>query len=347
MSAVAPKLDLPDGPAGDLNGGTAPRLRHRSHPILRFLARRFAAALGLLFIVSLLIFAAVQILPGDAAYAVLGRNATPDALAALRAEMGLDKPASQRYVDWLAGLAHGDLGRSLASHTPVSSLIGERFANTFILALATAVVLLPLALLLGAWAGTRIARLSDHAISLTSLVLIAIPEFILGTFLIIFFALKLHLLPPVSLLLPGSNPFDSPQILVLPVATLVCVGLGYMVRLIRAGVVDAMASDYVQTARLNGVSERRVIIYYGLRNALAPSVQITALTLQWLIGGIFIVETLFGYPGIGQGLVQAVIARDIPYVQSVAILLAALYIAINILADVAIVLLVPKLRTAQ
>jgi peptide/nickel transport system permease protein len=347
MSTGARTLDLHDGAAGELDGGTGSPGRRRSHPILRFLARRFAAALGLLLIVSALIFASVQILPGDAAYAVLGRNATPDALRAIRLEMGLDKPASQRYVDWLGGLVRGDLGRSLASHTPVSSLIGERFANTFVLALVTAAVLLPLALLLGAWAGTRVARLPDHAISVTSLVLIAIPEFVLGTFLIIFFALKLKLLPPVSLILPGSNAFSSPQILVLPVATLVCVGLGYMVRLIRAGVVDAMASDYVQTARLNGVSERRVVVNYALRNALAPSVQITAITLQWLIGGIFIVENLFGYPGIGQGLVQAVIARDIPYVQSVAILLAALYITINIFADLAVVLLVPKLRTAQ
>jgi peptide/nickel transport system permease protein len=154
-------------------------------------------------------------------------------------------------------------------------------------------------------------------------------------------------LPPVSLLATGSNPLDQPNILVLPAATLIVVGLAYMIRMVRAGMSDVMRSEYIQMARLNGISERRVIYKHALRNALAPTVQVIALTLQWLVGGIFVVETVFGFPGIGQGLVQAVVARDIPTVQSVSMLIAIVYVVINIVADLLVVLLIPKLRTSQ
>jgi peptide/nickel transport system permease protein len=179
-----------------------------------------------------------------------------------------------------------------------------------------------------------------------SLAMIAAPEFIIATLLIYFFAVKLGLLPAVSILSFGTNPLGDPAVLVLPVATLVIVGAAYIIRMVRAGVVEAMRSDYVQMARLNGIPEQRVVVRYALRNALAPTVQVIALTMQWLIGGLFVVETVFAYPGIGYELVEAVIARDIPVVQAVAMLIAAFYIAINILADIAVVLLVPKLRTA-
>lgn len=332
-------------------GGAGGRFRlstriGQAHPLLRFVARRVAAGFVLLFVVSVTIFVAVQVLPGDAATAVLGRNATPQSLAAIRAEMRLDRPAYERYLSWLNGVLHGDFGRSLTSQSSVWSTAGPRFANTLVLAFWTSCFLFPLALALGVWTGTHVDRLSDQVLSVVSLLLITLPEFVLGSFLIVGLSLKLRLLPPVSLVMPGQSALANPRILALPVATLVCVGVGYLVRLLRAGVVETMASDYVQTARLNGVFEWRVIFNYGLRNALAPSVQAVALTLQWLIGGIFIVETLFGYPGIGQGLVQAVIARDFPYVESVGMLLAALYIAINIVADLVCIMLVPKLRTA-
>jgi peptide/nickel transport system permease protein len=192
----------------------------------------------------------------------------------------------------------------------------------------------------------RLRRLIDHAISVTSLALIALPEFVTGTLLIAFIAVTLKWLPPTSIIESGGV-LSNPKLLVLPVLTLTITATPYVVRMLRAGVSEAMSADYVQMARLSGIPEGRIILRHALRNALAPSVQVIALTMQYLIGGIVIVETVYAYPGLGQGLVQAVVARDIPTVQGVAMLLAAVYIVINIVADVIVVLLIPKLRTSQ
>jgi peptide/nickel transport system permease protein len=170
---------------------------------------------------------------------------------------------------------------------------------------------------------------------------------VVGSALILIVAIWAGLLPPISLVAPGASPLATPNVLVLPVATIVIIATGFAVRMVRAGVIDTLASEYVQMARLNGVVERRVIMRHALRNALAPTVQVLALTLQWLVGGLFIIETVFGYPGIGLGLVTAVTDHDVPYIQAVALLIAAAYIAINIAADLLVVLLVPKLRTGQ
>lgn len=317
----------------------------RRHPLIVMVGRRLAAGVVLLWIVSLLIFAGTEVLPGDAAYAMLGRYASPSALAAVREQLGLDQPAYQRYDHWLGGIIHGDLGTSLTAHESVSSLISSRFENTLILAAAAMLVMLPLSVTLGILAGLRPGGVLDHLISDPSLVIIAFPEFVVGGLLAASFGVALKLLPPVSLVLPGTSPLSDPALLVLPVTTLVLVGFAYMVRMIRAGMSEVMASDYIEMAHLNGLPERRIVLKHALRNALAPTVQTTALTLQWLIGGIFVVETLFDYPGIGQGLVQAVQARDIPTVQSLGLIIAAIYISINIVADVIVVLLIPKLRT--
>jgi peptide/nickel transport system permease protein len=264
----------------------------------------------------------------------------------VRENMGLDQPAVTRYFDWLTGILQGDLGHSITTGQSVSSLVSDRFKNTFILATITTLVLLPVAIFLGAVTGKYAGRPVDHIVSLISLALIALPEFVVGMLLIYFVAIRLGWFPPVALVLAGSSPLGDPVVLALPVLTLCLVGLGYMVRMVRAGMIDVMASDYVRLARLSGIPEWRVILRYALPNALAPSIQVTALTLQWLIGGIFVVETVFAYPGIGQGLVQSVVARDIPTVQSVALIIAAIYISINVLADVAVVLLIPRLRAA-
>jgi peptide/nickel transport system permease protein len=312
-----------------------------------FVARRLAAGVAMLAVVSVIVFAGTKILPGDAATAILGRDATPASVAQMRHQLGIDKPVVQQYTSWVGGLLHGDLGTSLTSGLPVSELIGSRIVNTLILAAFASLVMIPLALALGVAAGRRPGGALDAAITWISLGMIAVPEFVTGTLLVLLFAVRLDVLPAVSLLPVGGGVLDAPSVLVLPVATLVIVGVAYIIRMVRAGVVEVMASDYVQMARLNGIAERRVVLRHGLRNALAPTVQVVALTLQWLIGGLFIVETVFQYPGIGQGLVQAVIARDIPLVQAVAMIIAATYIVITIVADIAVVLLVPKLRTAQ
>jgi len=317
----------------------------RRHPVLTMVARRVASGAVLLWVISMLIFAGTEILPGDAAYAVLGRNAAPTALAAVRQQLGLDRPAYQRYADWLNGLFHGNLGHSLTAPETVSAFIGSRFGNTLILAACAMIIMLPLSLALGILAGIRPGGRLDHLISQPSLALIAFPDFVVGSLLAAAFGVGLKLFPPVSLVLPGSTPLSQPDVLILPTATLVLVGFAYMVRMVRAGMSEVMSTQYIEMAFLNGLPRRRVIIKHALRNALAPTVQVTALTLQWLLGGIFIVETLFDYPGIGQGFVQAVQARDIPTVQSVGVIIAALYIAVNILADVIVVLLIPKLRT--
>jgi peptide/nickel transport system permease protein len=307
--------------------------------------RRTATGLVVLVLVSILIFAATQILPGDAAQAILGRTATPASVAALREQLHLDEPATTRYGHWVAGLVHGDFGTSLSANVPVSDLIGERIRNSLVLALLTLLLMIPLSLVLGIVAGARAGRAADHAISGVSLAFIAVPEFVTATLLILLLAIWAHLLPPVSLT-AGGDPLGTPSVLVLPIITLLLASLAQTIRMMRAGVVEVMQTEYIEAARMNGISERRVILKHVVRNSLAPSIQVLALNVQWLVGGIVIVETVFQYGGIGQLLVQAVSVRDIPLVEALAVLIAAVYIALNIVADLLVVLLVPRLRTA-
>lgn len=317
-----------------------------AHPILGFLGRRTLVALFTLFVISVLIFVGTQVLPGDAANAILGRNATPASLAALRHQLHLDEPLYAQYARWITGVLHGDLGRSASSQLPISSLIAEPAKNSAILAACAALLLIPLALVLGVFAASRAGRPTDHVISSGSLGMTALPEFVTGTILILVFALGLGVLPAVSLLAAGESPLQHPEILVLPVATLLAASIAQTLRMVRAGMVDVLGSEYVQMARLNGFRERDVVLRYALRNALAPTVQVFALNLQWLVGGIVVTEYVFGYPGLGQALVNAVNSRDIPLVQTVALMIAAVYLALNILADLLVVLLIPKLRTS-
>jgi peptide/nickel transport system permease protein len=282
---------------------------------------------------------------------VLGRNAAPEQLAELRAQMGLDRPAVERYLDWLGGLVTGDLGNSAAgyaegSRRPIWDEISGEIGNSLTLALVAALVMVPVALVLGVVSAVRAGRLTDHAISTSSLAIISLPEFIIGSLLILVFFSWLGWLSPVSLIAPGESPLAHPKQLVLPVLTLLGASLAASVRMVRAGMIDALRTDYVQMARLSGLRERTVIRRYALRNALAPSVQIFAQNIQYLVGGIIVVEYLFSYPGLGKELVDAVAIRDVREVQSVAIVIAAVYIALNIVADLLVVLLVPKLRTA-
>lgn len=310
------------------------------------IARRVAVTVLLLWVVSLLVFAATQVLPGDTASAILGKTATPESLAQLRAQLGLNEPVTTQYLDWLGGLLHGDLGRSLAAGIPVGDLIGDRVGATLTLAGVTLVLLVPLALLLGVLSGMKRDGKLDQVVSWVTLAGVAVPEFVTGTLLALLLATWLGWLPAVSLIPPGENPLAHPQYLVLPVLTLLIAGLGSTVRLVRVGVAEAAESRYTEMARLSGIPERRVVRRWVVPNALAAGVQVIALTAQWLVGGIVIVETVFQYPGVGQTLVQSVQSQDIPVVQAVALVIAAIYVLINLLADIALVLLVPKLRTA-
>jgi len=338
---AAPELALPDVP------------RRRRHPLVFFVVRRVAAGLATLVVVSILLFVGTNVLPGDVASAVLGRDSTPAGLAQIRQELQLNRPAPERYWSWLSGFVQGNLGSSVASQavsgqpTPISGLISDRIKNTAVLALLTVVLLVPLSIGFGVFAATRAGRSVDHAITTTSLIAISLPEFVTGTLLILLVSQWLGLLPGVSLIPIGETVFSHLSILVLPVLTLLAASLAQTVRMVRAGMVEVLRSDYVEWARLSGHRERDVVLRYALRNALGPTVQVIALNIQWLVGGIVVTEFVFGYPGLGQALVQAVSARDVPYVQSVGLLIAIVYISLNVIADLLVVLLVPKLRTAQ
>lgn len=321
------------------------------HPLLRYIARRLALGWGILLITSLLVFAGTEVLPGDAATVIasksaVGGAATPEVVETIRRRLELDRPAPERYLEWLVGMARGDLGESLYSGKPVRAIIGPRLLNTLVLAGLAGGLLVPIAIGLGLWAGTRAGRRADHIVSSAAVVAQSVPEFVTGTFLIVVFAISLGLLPPVSLVPSGTSPLARPQVLVLPVLTLLSVMAGQSIRMVRARTAEVMASDYIRMARLQGIPEGRVVFRHALRNCVAPAVQLLANSISWLVGGVVVVETLFGYPGLSQDLVDGITNRDIPFVQSVAMVFAAFTVALYALADFIVVALIPKLRTA-
>jgi peptide/nickel transport system permease protein len=321
----------------------------RRHPVARYIVGRIGGGLVTLFVASILIYVGTEILPGSVVDVVLGRNARPSAVAALSKELGLDRPLATRYFIWLKGFVTGDWGyssASLATGTPqrVSHIVVMYGKNTLILAAIAMVVLIPLSLLLGTLAAGR-GGVTDHTIVLGSLVAISLPEFVVGTLLIFLFFTTLGLFPPDSLVPPGSSPLSNPRILVLPVLTLLLTNLAWSTRLVRNGTRTELASDYVQFADLLGFPRRRLVWRLSLRNGLPVSIQAFALIAQYMLGGIVLTEAVFTYPGLGTALVNAVIERDIPVVQAIAMSLAVIYVIINIVADLIVVMLVPRLRT--
>ncbi len=315
--------------------------------------KRVSQGLVTLLVMSVLIFAATNVLPGNVAETVLGKQATPALVASLDQKLDLKRSLAARYASWLTGAIHGDFGLSAVAvaqnnlgDASVAKMIAVPLRNSAILALLALLIIIPVSMLLGMLAGMRGGSRLDYAISYPALLLGAFPEFVLGLALIAIFFSALHWLSPVALVPPGKTPFSHPAALILPVLTLVGVSVGWTARQVRAGMVEVMRSDYVMMARLAGIPARRVLWRYAMRNALATSVQAMAQTAQYLLGGIIVVEVLFSYPGVGSLLDQAVQSRDTSVVQAVALIIAAGYIAINIAADLTVVLLVPKLRTA-
>jgi len=298
-------------------------------------------------LVSVLVFAATQLLPGDAAQAVLGKNATPEALAALRERLGLGVGPLQQYWLWLQSFLSGDAGDSLANQQPVWAQVGPRIRNSLWLVCISAVIGIPIAIALGIWSAVRRDTIIDHSTAFLALVAAAVPEFVIAIVLILVFSTTvLHVLPPVSLVPPGGSILDDPAILVLPVATLVIVIVPYVMRMTRSAMAEVLTSEYVEMARLKGMSPARILMRHAFPNALPPIVQAVALNLAYLAGGIVVVEFVFGFPGVGQGLVHAINARDIPTIQLIIMLLASVYIVLSILADVCVVLVTPRLRTS-
>jgi peptide/nickel transport system permease protein len=313
----------------------------------RLVLRRLALGILTLWLVSLLIFAATLALPGDAAQAILGREATPARLHALRLQLHLDEPVVTQYVKWLGGILTGNLGRSAATQAPVGQLLSDRVGNSLFLVVVSAAVAIPLSLLIGVTTAMRRDRPFDHIVSTTSLVLASLPEFVIGIALILLFATGvMHVLPAVSLLDPGTRAWDDPKVVVLPAATLVLAVVPYISRIMRGSMVEVLESEYVTMATLKGLPRRIVIWRHAVPNAIVPAIQVTALQLAYLAGGVVVVEFVFSYPGIGAALVEAVGNRDMPVVQAVTMLAAAIYVGLNLLADIATILVTPKLRTA-
>jgi peptide/nickel transport system permease protein len=322
--------------------------RRLFHGVGGFLLRRILLGLLTLFLVSIVVFAATQLLPSDPARAILGRNATPDALAAHRRQLHLDQSPLHQYLHWLGGLLRGDLGHSLAARgEPVTSVIGTRVENSAFLMLFAAVISLPLSIVIGAVAARRRDRPFDHATSVLMLVLAALPEFVVAIGLVVLFGTAVwQILPAVSLIPPGSTPLSHIKELVLPTTALVLAVTPYIARIMRASMVEVLESDFVEMARLKGMSERKVVWRHAVPNAIAPAIQVMALNLAYLAGGIVVVEFVFAYPGIGAGFVDAVSNRDLPVVQALAMLIAAVYVFLNVAADVATILVSPRLRTS-
>ena len=318
------------------------------HGITGFVVRRLLLGLLTLWITSVVIFAATQALPGDAARSILGRSATPESLAELRAQLGLDKSILAQYWEWITGIFTGDLGTSLANSLPVTDVMGERLVYSFFLMFIAGAISVPLGILLGAVSARRRDSTFDQATSVATLGLAALPEFVVGiTLAVIFSTTVFHVLPSVIVTEPGVGPWNYPMELVLPVVTLVIAVVPYTARIMRASTVEILESDFVEMARLKGLSEKRVLWRHAVPNALAPTFQVTALNLAYLAGGIVVVEAVFNYPGIGLLLVESVRARDMPTVQAIALLIAALYVVLNLLADLATILVSPRLRTSM
>jgi peptide/nickel transport system permease protein len=313
-----------------------------------FILRRVLLGLLTLFLVSLVVFAATQALPSDPARAILGRTATPESLTALRKQLNLNRPVVSQYTHWLGGIFTGDLGNSLAARgEPVTKVLGKRLRNSAVLVLLAAVISIPLSILLGVISARRRDGPLDHSMSLILLALAALPEFVVGIALVLLFATRVfHVLPAVSLIPPDSSPWQNPKELVLPTVTLVLAVTPYVARIMRASMVEVLESDFVEMARLKGMPERHVLWRHAVPNAIAPAIQVIALNLAYLAGGIVVVEFVFAYPGIGSALVDGVANRDLPIVQALAVLIAAVYVGCNVLADIATILVSPRLRTS-
>ena len=314
------------------------------HPILKLVVQRVALGLLLLLAVSAVIFLGVEALPGDTAQAILGQQATPEALANLREQMGLNDPPLTRYFHWLGGVLTGDLGHALTNGADIAQAIGQRLGNTLFLAGCAAAIAVPLAILLGLIAARYAGRWPDKLISGITLTTISLPEFVAAYFVIYLLTQLIPIFQPVAMVFPGMGFWAKLQAIALPVIVLVLVVLAHMMRMTRAAILNVMQSAYIETAELKGLSPMRIIWRHAFPNAIAPVVSVVMLNLAYLVVGVVVVEVVFGYNALGQYLVDHVTKRDLPVVQAVGLIFAAVYIFLNMLADVIGILANPRLR---
>jgi peptide/nickel transport system permease protein len=312
--------------------------------VVRLTIGRLLSAVVTLLLVSIIIFAAVEVLPGDVASRVLGRNATEESLAALRDKMNLNASGVERYLDWLGGVVEGDFGASLTSNRPITTILGNRVTNTLILSGVAFLLYIPLALIPAMIQAIRRDRPIDHGLSVVTLVLLSTPDFLLATLLLIVFVVFIPILPAISMVGDTTTLAGWAEALVLPSVTLAIVMAVYAVRMLRDNLIEVLDSEYIRMAELKGMPARRVLLRHALPNALVPTLNITALNLGYLIGGVVIVERVFSFPGFGSLLIDSIQILDIPVIEATILLAASVYIAANLLADIGAILLNPRLR---
>jgi peptide/nickel transport system permease protein len=312
----------------------------------RFIAKRLGLSLVTLLLVSIIVFAVSDVLPGDVGRAILGRSATDAQVAQLDHQLGYDKPLPARYWKLVSGYATGDWGTSPVLNTEVRPLVLRRFGNSLVLAAFAFALIVPFSILMGVVAALHNGRWQDRLISITGLSLIALPEFVTGVILLVVFAVNLGWFPSSSAL-PGASPVDWFRQLLLPAIPLMCVLFGYIARMARAGTVDALRADYTRTATLKGLPRRTVVGRHVLRNSLLPTISVVSVQIGYLVGGLVVTETLFAYPGIGSLAYDSVQANDITVIESIVLFTAVLYMLSNLVADILYAALNPRVRLAS
>ncbi len=306
--------------------------------------RRIAIGFATLIVVSIIVFLATSILPGDVAQIILGQSATPETLAALRAELGMDQPGYVRYFSWLGNMAVGDLGISKAGGATIASLIGGRMGNTMVMAGLVALISIPISIALGLWAAMHPGTWLDRIVTFGTMCTISVPEFFIATILVLILAVELHWLPSTAYLTGNESFGELLRALAMPLLTLVIVVSAQMIRMTRAGILNVMSSPYIEMAILKGVPRRRIILRHAFFNAIGPIVNVIALNLAYLVSGVVIVETIFAYPGLAKLMIDGVQTRDLPLVQACAMIFCGTYVLLILLADVASILSNPRLR---
>ncbi len=315
--------------------------------VLLLILKRWGASLITIFVISVIIFIGVELLPGDVAETVLGQSATPETVAAFRKELKLDLPPHIRYGEWLKDFVHGDFGTSLANGRPVSELIGWRLSNTLFLAATTALIAVPLAIFLGILAAFYRNTFFDKLISTTTLSFISFPEFFIAYILISLLSVKLNLFPSLSIIDKDMGFGGKIYAILLPSLTLTCVVTAHMMRQTRAAIINVLASAYIEMAQIKGIRRLRIIYHHAFPNSLSPVINVVAVNLAYLVVGVVIVEVVFVYPGLGQLLVDSVAKRDLPVVQASGLIFSIAYIFLNLAADVLSMLSNPKLRQSK
>ena len=311
---------------------------------INLILKRIFSSFFTLLIVSAFIYGVLEILPGDVATRILGRAATPESLVILRAELGLDEPALNRYFSWLYNIFQGDFGNAMTSKRPIIDVLGPKIFNTMVLSGFAFLLYLPMAFITALVQAANKNRQIDNILSIVTLVILSLPDFIIGTIFLILFVVFIPILPVVSLVGEYTSFWEWVKALIMPAVTLALIMSVYAVRMLRDNLIEVLDSDYVLMARLKGLPKYKVLIKHALPNAITPTLNVTALNLGFLIGGVVIVEKVFTYPGFGSLLVDSIKFRDLPLVEATILIAAAFYVFANLLTDILSILFNPKLR---